>query len=385
MQEHYELLFSLLFGLYLSSLFGSFAWLLLYSLFKPEPSFRAPEQLPKVSIIVPACNEENVIAEKIANCLELTDGPLEVIIISDGSTDRTWEILKKFSNKVTIFQMSQRCGKPTCLNKGAELASGEILVFTDASVILRQDAIRELMVPFTNPLIGIVFGRIEFDRIRYSSLSKGESAYWGYENLHRILQNCTGFVYSVIGGLCAVRKNLYQPLPEDAVSDDLHLAFNIYRQSFLGYYLPEVLGFEEHPKSTQAEFMRKIRVIAGGWQFFFRHFPDLRGINPFQFFLQKPMRWCSPFFLTALLIFCAATYTRQWSFITLTIAAIMASLPFIELLLRFLYLSLTARTDIKVRWFFLPFYFIMINLASLLGLLQFFLGRRNVLWRLNQR
>ncbi|MDD2714479.1 MAG: glycosyltransferase [Candidatus Wallbacteria bacterium] len=384
--EDYYLSFVLTVALFFLSLFGSFLYLFLLSLFRKEPIFTDSGAIPSVSVIIPAHNEENQIAEKIRNTLDLDWPLLEVIVVSDGSTDRTNEIILEFGADIKTIFLEKRAGKPTALNAGAAAAGCDILLFTDASVLLRRDAIRKMLVPLQSGEIGIVFGRVEYDKLKYSSLTEGEMFYWNYENILREFQNRTGHIFSVIGGLCAMRRGSYSEIPQGVISDDLHLAFQSYSRGKRGYYISEILGFEENPKSTQGEFQRKVRVIAGGWQFLFKYLRDFKNCpGLLQFYLQKPLRWCAVFFLILHLGFLLSTLENPLSFNLCLIYLLLCDLPLMEWAVRFLQQAYTGSIDIKIKWFFLPFYFIMINLAALVGFFKGLARSESVTWKMEAR
>lgn len=368
-------------AVYFFSLFGSFFFLFLKSLFRSEPVFRNTSCIPRVTLIVPVYNEISVIREKIENCLLLDYTDLEIIFVSDGSTDGTNQVLEEYSDRIRAILCGKRKGKPAALNTGAKVATGDVIIFTDASVILRRDAVHEMVLPLLDERIGIVFGRIEYNKKQYSSLSDGEITYWNYENLLRIMQNRTGYIFSVIGGLCAMHRDSIPILP-DVIADDLFLAFHAYSLGKTGYYIPEILGWEENLKSTQKEFFRKVRVIAGGWQFFLKYLPWFNHKKGFlQFMLQKPLRWCSPLLLLIHIIILISLFQINESRILLGLYSLIFILPLLEWILRLSRQAVIQTADIKIRWFFVPFYFIMINLASLLGMLRGFAGTEKIRWK----
>src|ERR1700675_173514 len=178
--------------------------------------------LPSVTVLIPAYNEAQNIAATVQNKLK-QDYPrdrLEIIVISDGSTDGTDDIVHEFSSQnVRLMRREQREGKAAGLNEGVRYSNGEILVFSDANSLFAPDAIRRMMENFADPEIGYVTGNLTY-KIRAEGISgNGCSAYMKYENALRTLETRAGSIIGVNGGVDAIRRELYRDVPRQLITD----------------------------------------------------------------------------------------------------------------------------------------------------------------------
>jgi len=258
---------------------------------------------PTVSLIIAAYNEEKVIAKKIENSLKL-DYPkdkLEIIVFSDGSTDKTDEIVKSYSDKgIKLFRIEGRKGKVYCKNITAERAQGEILVFSDANSMYERNAIKKLVAHFGDPKVGCVAGEL---RYRKDSAVKGESLYWRYEQFIKYFEGKIGNLTTVNGAIYAIPKRYYPVLPID-VSDDFGHTLLIKAKGLKVIHEPEALAWEETSENILLEFKRRIRMVsqASYALFYKREFRTLlnplkHGLFSFQLWSHKVLRWLSGIFL----------------------------------------------------------------------------------------
>jgi cellulose synthase/poly-beta-1,6-N-acetylglucosamine synthase-like glycosyltransferase len=221
----------------------------------------AAEQVPTVSLIVPAYDEEEVIAAKVANALAL-DYPrerLQVVVASDGSADATAERARAAGADLVLELPAG--GKVAALNAGAEQATGEILAFSDANSSWAPDALRELVAPFADPQVGYVCGQVRFLEPSGGNL---EGAYWRYEMRVREMESALGGVTAGNGAIYAVRRDAYIPLAPSG-SHDLSFPFAFAKRGLRSLYAPAARAEEKMVPTLEGEFARKRRMMVGLW------------------------------------------------------------------------------------------------------------------------
>ena len=223
--------------------------------------------MPRVSLIVAAHDEEDVIAERVADALAL-DYPrerLEVVVASDGSTDATVERARAAGADLVLDL--ERAGKVPAQNSGAARASGELLAFSDANAAWRPDALRRLVARFADPKTGYVTGRVEFtapDLAGGGGSASEEGAYWRFELGVRRLESALAGVTAGNGAIYAVRREAYIELPA-AASHDLSFPFLLTKRGWRCSYEPAALAEERMAPTNEAEFARKRRMMRGIW------------------------------------------------------------------------------------------------------------------------
>lgn len=256
--------------------------------------YQSEEFFPTVSIIVAAYNEENNIENRIKNLLAL-DYPkerLQILIASDGSEDRTNEIVAAYENEVLKLLSFPRGGKDVTLNRTIPEATGDILVFTDANTIFAQDTLKIIVRPFADEKIGGVAGDQRYLKSGQDTVT-GEHTYWSFDRILKEMESRAGNVISATGANYAIRRNLYVNVLE-GVSDDFHISVQVIMQGYRLIFLPEALAFEQGSKSQGFEFERKVRLITRG---FYGVIANIALLNPFkygfyslQFFTHKILR-----------------------------------------------------------------------------------------------
>jgi cellulose synthase/poly-beta-1,6-N-acetylglucosamine synthase-like glycosyltransferase len=226
-----------------------------------ESGNKAGEEVPAVSLIVPAYDEEEVIAEKVANALAL-DYPrerLQVIVASDGSTDATAE-RARVAGASLVLELPPG-GKVAALNAAAEQAAGEILAFSDANTVWSRDALRRLVAPFADPGVGYVCGQVRFLDPDGNNL---EGAYWRYEMAVREMESALAGVTAGNGAIYAVRRDAYVPLAASG-SHDLSFPFLLAKRRLRSLYAPGARAEEKMVPTIEGEFARKRRMMVGLW------------------------------------------------------------------------------------------------------------------------
>jgi cellulose synthase/poly-beta-1,6-N-acetylglucosamine synthase-like glycosyltransferase len=334
----------------------------------------ANEELPRVTMIVPVYNEEEHLLEKIAN-LRQSDYPsekVEVIFISDGSTDRTNEILSRLENPGVKVILKDRGGKPTALNVGVERALNPILIFSDGSTFFEPDAIRMLVRHFSNPNVGAVCGALKFEANQESQQTEG--IYWRYENVLRLMESRFGATLTASGAIYALRRQAWVPLSADTVLDDFITPMNARKQGYSVIYDPEAMASDFAPNTIQGEFTRRVRIAVGSFrslgQLLNAPLPSFTG---FAFFSHKFMRWVVPQLLLALLItnfflldrrIYAAFFGLQMVFYCWAAAG-------------FLFRKKLCR----IRFASIGYFLVAMHLAFLVGLIQCMSTRKEAIWQ----
>lgn len=341
------------------------------------------EIYPEVTLIIAAYNEERVIDEKITNSFEL-EYPVEkldIIIVSDGSTDRTPEIVTSYQGKgiVGLFEPSRR-GKTAALNRAVERASGEIVVFSDANSMYDRRAIKMLVRNFFDSSVGGVCGRKSIVENEERESSRGDSLFWNIESAVKIRQSRISSITTGDGEIFAIRRKLYSKIPEEIINDDTAITFNIIRQGYRVIYEPEAISLEEASRVLKDDFNVKARMVMGGYQTIAIHagmlFPP-RNFFAIQFISHKALRWIMPILLLFLLIsnvfilhgFYLYFLWLQLAFHLCGIAGYLMKI--------FAY---------NMRIFYLPLYYYTMNLAALLGLIYFIKRKAGVsIWKKPER
>ncbi|MGN6258863.1 MAG: glycosyltransferase family 2 protein [Solirubrobacterales bacterium] len=262
--------------------------------FERPTLFGSEDALPTVSLVVPAYDEEDVIAEKVANALAL-DYPrdrLQVIVASDGSTDATAERARAAGASL-VLELPPG-GKVAALNAAAEQAAGDVLVFSDANSTWSRDALRRLVAPFADPGVGYVCGQVRFLDPEGNNL---EGAYWRYEMAVREMESALAGVTAGNGAIYAVRRDAYIPLPPSG-SHDLSFPFLLAKRRLRSLYEPGARAEEKMVPTIEGEFARKRRMMVGLWDIVVgegmlspRRYPPLYA---FEVFSHRLLRYLSP-------------------------------------------------------------------------------------------
>lgn len=332
---------------------------------------------PTLSMIVPVHNEEAAISRKISNTAALRYPPesLEVLFVSDGSTDRTVEILRTAETpSMKVIELTSRCGKAAALNAGLTRARHDILVFSDASIELQPDALERIVEQFRDPRIGCVSGE---DRIADSG---GEGMYGRYELLLRRLESRVGSIVGASGSFYAQRRALCAPFFEGMAPDFLSVLRTV-EKGFRAVSEPSAVGTMASLKEPGLEFERKVRTLIRGMTTLFAH---ARLLDPFRFGVfafgllsHKVMRWLAPVFLLAVLLSAMAMIESPWylAAVTAQVAFYLCALA-ARLGVGRLDRSLAGRICV---------YFTLANAAVVVAWFQYLRGVRQELWTPSSR
>ncbi|MDX6445356.1 MAG: hypothetical protein QOH71_2430 [Blastocatellia bacterium] len=372
----------IIFWLSAAALFYTYAGypllLALYSALQPRRVRRGEVELT-VSIIITAYNEERDLPAKIENTLAL-DYPrdlLEIIVASDCSTDRTDAIAREFAKVgVRLHRQSLRLGKTAAQNAAVEQAHGEIVLFSDATSLYQPDAVRAIMPSFADPQVGCVAGRLEYVDSSGSRIGQGARSYWSYETFLKRHESRVGSLIGVSGCLYAVRRSAYIPLYHEACSDFI-IATKMVEQGLRAVYEPNAVCTEQTNRQSDKELKMRVRIIAQTFTDLWRHRsllnPVRGGFYGVQLLSHKVMRYLVPFFLMGLFVSSAVLASGSLVFRLMFAAQIACyACPAIAWLLD--------RVGIRSRLLAFPQYFMLANLASLIGCYKFLRGQRYASW-----
>lgn len=341
---------------------------------REEPPYSAPH----VSLLVAAYNEGGIIAQKVENALSLDfeADKLEILIGSDGSTDDTVEAVMSClpTSRGRVIPMARR-GKSWVINDLAAAATGEILVFTDANTMFERDALRELVRPFADPEIGCVSGLLHLAPINDHVGAKGESFYWRYETFKKTQENVFRAVAGANGAIFAVRKALYVPLSSKTINDDFTTSMRVYLQGKRMVLVTQSRGHESTAPDLSGEFQRHVRDAAGH----FRALVELAGmLDPrlgmpaFCYVSHRIIRWLVPLFMITAFVSSAMLFDHSFYRAMFVLQA-------------FVYTACLVATPWAFRGgrlgpFRIPFYFVLINVAIILGFRRFLAGTQMSKW-----
>lgn len=329
---------------------------------------------PFVSLLVPAYNEAEVIEEKLAACREL-DYPadrLEVVVASDGSSDRTAELVAPHADgeRVRLLAFERNRGKLAVLNEVVPQLRGEIVVFSDAASMPSPNAVRDLVSNFADPDVGAVSGVYRIEKRDSHDLGRPAGFYWRYETWIKQKEAEIGSILGAHGALYAIRRALYPRLEPTVINDDYVIPMRIRRAGWRVAYEPLAVAVEE--AQEMGGFGRRIRIQTG----------NVEQLGEIFGFLWPPKQWLTLFFLLShkagrmlgppamIAAFASNLFVLDQPLYQLTFAA---QLGFYALA------GLGALGWLPVKVLRLPYYFTMINFAALVGLLRFATGRRA--WR----
>jgi biofilm PGA synthesis N-glycosyltransferase PgaC len=286
---------------------GYMGWLWLQARLRPWPVLRSQQDF-HVSIVMVVRNEERCLENKLRNLLEL-DYPkasCQIVVVSDGSTDRTDVILRQHADdprvQVVMNQLSR--GKACGLNDAISMAGGDVIVFTDVRQRIESGAIRLLMENFADPQIGCVSGALMLGDLDSGEAGKGMGLYWRIEKKIRELESESGSVVGATGALYAVRRDLVVPVPEGTILDDVYIPMEVVRQQRRVVFEARARAWDTPDLGGGLEFARKVRTLSGNYQLVQLAPWVLSGDNPvlFRFVSHKLLRLAVPFALAAMLV-----------------------------------------------------------------------------------
>jgi len=335
---------------------------------------------PPVSLIISAYNEGEIIRAKIENSLAL-DYPrelFEVIVVSDCSDDDTDAIVGEYARRgVRLLRLEKRGGKTLGLNATVPQAMGEIIVFSDANAMYHRLAVRRLVRNFADPTVGCVTGesRYEFDANAADSTAS-ENLYWRYELALKKMETKTGSLVGGDGAIYAIRRTLFRSMRPEDLSDFVN-PLQIVAQGYRNVYESEAFSFERGAESFEKEFRRKVRIVNRAWRGLWR---VRQVLNPFRFgfytvqvISHKLLRWLVPVFMAG--AFAANFFLLNFGKLHQFIFALQLTFY----VLAFIGWIQSQRPSIS-RLFYVPYYFCLVNYASLLGIIGNYRGQKFAVW-----
>lgn len=349
-------------------------------LFKKPVEKRLTEPLPEVTLFIAAYNEEAIVDIKMDNCRALSypADKLKIMWVTDGSNDKTNELLKKYPVTEVLFK-PERKGKSAALNRGMHFVTTPIVIFTDANTMLNKEAITEIVRQFSDSTVGCVAGEKRVEISTAQGATAGEGIYWKYESALKRLDDRLYSAVGAAGELFAIRTSLFEEMPSDTLLDDFILSLKIAQKGYKIAYCKEAYATETASLNMKEEEKRKIRIAAGGLQSIWR----LRSLFnifryhllSFQFISHRVLRWT----ITPIALFLL---------LPLNIALVCSHMPFyiIILILQVMFYILAfagykaEQQNIRKKAFFIPYYFLFMNINVIRGIFYLAGNKGNGAW-----
>ncbi|MDP1713477.1 MAG: glycosyltransferase family 2 protein [Anaerolineales bacterium] len=372
--------------------------LLIWIISRLRPKSESYERhTPYITLLIAAYNEEVIIEDKLINSLSI-DYPkekLQILIVTDGSTDQTPDIVNKFANLgIEKLHQPERRGKMAAINRAMAHARGEIIVFSDANNYYQPDTLKKLIAPFSNLEVGAVSGAKVIGR-GDGALGASEGLYWKYESFIKQQESRLGSCTSVSGEILAIRKNTYNTPPDNIINDDFYIAMQVIRQGHRLAYVPDAKSSERVSLTAKDEIIRRTRINAGRYQAIAlagQLLPFNHPVLVWQIISHKFLRPLVPFFMIVLAIsnLTAVIYPPRAG------GAINLQPPFgvFMLCLQMLFYMLAwfgARPSKQenqsrlIRLLYLPTFLTNSNIAALNGFFQYLRGQQSHIWERIQR
>lgn len=340
---------------------------------------RKGDARPTVTVIISAYNEEKGIRAKIDNVLALDYPPglLDVLVVSDASSDRTEEIVRSCGlPNVRVVRVEGRQGKTACQNFAVTQATGEILVFTDATTVIQGQALIAMVENFSDPEVGCVAGCLVYQQLGENLTAAGGTSYWGYEMALRNAESNLGTLIGVSGCLYAMRRSVYRPIPPNLISDFV-VAMHVRERQLRTVLEPRAICFEDTLDRSHQELSMRIRVAVRSIGALIH---ERRLLNPFvdplfawQLWSHKLLRYASPYLWAGALVSSALLLHHplyQLAFAAQMLVLVAGAAGFV--------LHMNSRS---MGLLSKPYYFLLTNMASLIATLRYARGERMVTWK----
>lgn len=348
--------------------------------FRSNSVKKAPIE-PHVSLIITACNEEQRIGDKLENtvALEYPREKLQVLVASDGSTDRTNDTVRNYVEKgIDLLAFPERRGKENTQKDALSHATGKVIVFSDVATHLEPHGLREIISNFADPSVGCV-----------SSVDKvvgrdgkpcGEGFYVRYEMWLRDLESQVNSLVGLSGSFFAARSEVCQDFSGEMQSD-FRTVLNSMRLGLRGISDPNSIGYYQDISDTRREFDRKVRTVLRGLTVFFRNLEFLNvfhyGLFSYQYFCHKLLRWLVPLFLFIAL---AANAFQSPGSLAYSVILLLQLVFYIIAINGWIAKVPPSHAVLKI-----PLYFITVNAAIFVAWCQFIRGKRMVMWMPSER
>lgn len=348
--------------------------ILIWLLVKIKESFRpitkkrlSLTEYPEVTLLIAAYNEEVIIDKKMSNTqsLDYPTNKLHVMWVTDGSTDGTINKLEQYTN-IQILHEAERKGKTAAINRSIPFINTSIIIFTDANTILNQECIKEIVSVFADEEVGCVAAEKKISvQTKDTASSSGEGFYWRYESFIKDLDSRLYSVVGAAGELYAIRRDLYEVIPDDTLLDDFVLSLKVAQKGYKIAYCPQAYATEYSSESMKEEEKRKVRIAAGGLQSVWRLRSLLNifryGILSFQYISHRVLRWViTPFALFALLPLNIILSIDQ----NIPNQLLYDILLILQCIFYLLALAgyVCSKREIRYKILFIPYYFLFMNL-----------------------
>jgi len=353
-------------------------------LFKKNKQFN-DLNLPDVTLLITAYNEQSCVKVKIENSLHLNypKDKLHQLWVTDGSNDQTGELLAVYP-EVEVLHKPERNGKIAAMNRGIKFVKTPIVIFSDANTLLGKESINRITKMFRDPKVGCVSGEKRiFNAAEEAASAAGEGLYWKYESK---LKQWDAELYSAVGAageLFAIRTELFNEVEGDTLLDDFIISLRVAMRGYKIDYDPEAYAIETASANVKEELKRKIRIAAGGIQSVVRLYPLLNifkyGILSFQYISHRVLRWTvTPVALLGVFLL---------NIFLIPISNLYAVLMILQILF---YLSaligwILENKKLKAKIFFIPFYFFIMNYAVFMGFGRYLKKSQSVNWERAKR
>lgn len=359
--------------------------LIIFMLSKRQLSTHAllDNHYPSVTVVIPAHNEETVIESKLLNHLQLDypEGQLKIIVLDDTSTDQTFEIASRIQSEhpftVEVFQVSDGKGKTHAINTLMPTLKSDIVVFSDANVYLRSDAIRRVVEVFNDPVIGCVAGQLNYVNEDVSGPSFSNGLYWRYEEFIKQCESNTGSMMGADGAIFAIRRPLYRTLDSN-ILDDFSTSVGVICQGYRLAYSSDICAYEKGAEKSVEEFSRKVRISNRSFNTF-RHLKaeihtKFSVLDLFKLYSHKVIRWFS--FVPMLLMILSSFF---WMF-----SSSLGAFLFFLQIFGFAYLWCCYKNEsfnVLGKLGDILLYFVMTNFACFIGVLLSLRGKKITTWK----
>ncbi|MEI9475107.1 MAG: glycosyltransferase family 2 protein [Deltaproteobacteria bacterium] len=341
------------------------------------------ESHPYASLLISAYNEQTFIEDKILNSLQLNypKTQLEVMVVSDGSDDRTDEIVRSYERQGIVLQRFEgRIGKTACLNKAVSLARGEIIIFSDANAQYDQNAVKELTKHFSDSKIGFVTGHTKYIGEQNDKVKQSVGIYSKLERFAKNSESKIGSCVGADGAIFAIRKILYKELSSQDIND-LVIPFHILKQGFRGILEQRAFCFEKAPKGISAEFSRQVRIANRTIRAILNNFqlanPFHYGLFAWQLLSHKLLKLLVPFFLLILLMTSLFLSSDKPFYFLVFMGQIITYLLALIGFVQYKLLKSSKLTSIATT-------FTVANLAILTGWMTYLRGDKNITWKVSR-
>lgn len=338
-------------------------------------------ELPTLTVMVAAYNEEDFIRKKIENTLQLEypAGKIKYIFVTDGSTDRTVDIIKEYPS-VQLMHKEGRSGKIAAVHRAMQEVDTEIVVFTDANTLLNTSALQKMAKHYADKKVGAVSGEKRVEITETADATAAEGFYWKYESKLKMWDSMLYSIVGAAGELFSIRTALYQPVPSNSLLDDFMISMRIAEKGYRILYEPEAYAMEKSSASIREELKRKVRISAGGIQsvIWLRSMllPFKNPVLTWEYISHRVLRWTiTPFLLLLALL------------LNIWIVAAGASLLYTALLVcQVIFYSLAMAgwfmeaKEIRIKILFIPYYFCLMNYAVIAGITRYMFTEQTGVW-----